>query len=110
MTAPENPFELVSTRVPPPTNSTKWRTSIIWLSLKQLNGAPGGIRLFASLTCRIRTLRDLDESRGFAELVLVARRAGLEPATLRFASELCSRCASPAKLAREEESQPEEDQ
>jgi hypothetical protein len=27
-----------------------------------------------------------------------------------FASELCSRCASPAKLAREEESQPEEDQ
>jgi hypothetical protein len=27
-----------------------------------------------------------------------------------FASELCSRCASPAQLAREEESQPEEDQ
>jgi hypothetical protein len=33
----------------------------------------------------------------------MARREG-------FASELCSRCASPAKLAREEESQPEEDQ
>jgi NAD(P)-dependent dehydrogenase (short-subunit alcohol dehydrogenase family) len=33
----------------------------------------------------------------------LARREG-------FASELCSRCASPAKLAREEESHPEEDQ
>ena len=51
---------------------------------------------------RIRVCGDVDGSPCFAKAELLARREG-------FAGELRSRCASPAKLAREEESQPEED-
>jgi hypothetical protein len=47
-----------------------------------MNGAPGGIRLFASLTCRIRVCGGFDGKLVFEGAEPLARREGFEPPTL----------------------------